>query len=917
MKTEEPEFFSKFLESLGYRKYRCRKCGELFYSLIPREKCPDRPCSKYDFLKKEYPTVKPLSLDEARNKFINFFRRNGHGYMDPYPVLARWRNDLYLTIASIIVFQPAVTEGIVDPPYNPLVIVQPCIRLEDIDEVGLTFGRHLSSFEMGGHHAFNKKNNYIYWYEETLEYAYKFFTEEIGIPPEDLVFKQSWWEGGGNAGPAYEVLVDGLELATLVFMKYRVVDGNYEPMDVSVIDTGYGIERIAWFTRRDPTSFHTIYGGLVDKFKDILGVEEPEYNILKNIVHVLSDKEGLSLQSIQHYLKGIGYSEYTDLVEKSINLYTLLDHTRTIALMLSDGIVPSNTGEGYLARLVIRRSLRTLYRLGFNPDSYRDIMLKLMDETIKYWKGRYIYDKFSENVDYIMDVIAYETNKYVDTLNRGLRIVEKMIKRKKSIELDDLVKIYDSHGIPPELVADKARERGIEINIPHNFYAEVARRHGKPAALEKYKELQLPQDIVEWVSSLQPTVMLFHRDPYLKEFRAKVVGVKDRYIVLDKTAFYPIAGGQDHDTGYIVNSRGESRRVVKVYKYMDKIVHELEEPVETSIRPGEIVHCTIDWKRRYRLMRHHTATHIILGAVRKILGEHVWQAGAEKTVEKGRLDITHYKMLTKEEIDKIEKTANKIIDKRIDIVFNYLDKFDAEKKYGTKIYQGGAIVAKKLRIVEIPGWDAEACFGTHLTNTGEVGGIKIVNVEKIQDGVVRLEYIAGTRIPEYSRELETIINAIASKVGSSQKQVVKAIEKLIFNLDNFKAILSKYRKLYMDVILNNIDKYSEEICEYKIVYLDSVVNDEKLYRDLIIKLTNLGYIIFYNAGNYIEIALNKGKIPKPVDLRYILEYLKEQYKEIKGGGKEDHITVKTDKTPHNIYNLFKKALMEISGCVEK
>ncbi|WFO75851.1 alanine--tRNA ligase [Desulfurococcaceae archaeon MEX13E-LK6-19] len=910
---EEPEYFSDFLKFHGYRRYTCRKCGEKFWSLVPRETCPDRPCSKYDFLINEYKSVPRLSLDEARKKFIDFFERNGHGYVDPYPVLARWRNDLYLTIASIIVFQPAVTEGIADPPYNPLVIVQPSIRLEDIDNVGLTFGRHLTSFEMAAHHAFNKPEKHIYWVNETLEYAFNFFTKELGIPAERIAFKESWWEGGGNAGPCFEVLVDGLELATLVFMKYKVIDGKYLPNKLTIVDTGYGVERITWFTQQTPTAFHAIYGDLVKKFADILGVEEPEYNVLKNIAYLTSDIDINSLEELEEIVKKNGYSEYIENIRSSIFLYTLLDHLRTLGLMLGDGIVPSNSGEGYLARLVLRRSLRTLYNLGFREDEFKKIILDLMEEEIKYWRNRYVYDKLYRNRDYILDVIEYETSKFVDTLKRGLRIVKKLLK-KKHISTEDLIEVYDSHGIPPEIISSIARERGVEVRIPPDFYSLIAKRHASPGKLVKEKEVELPKDVVEWASKYPETKRIFHEDPYRRETTAKVLGVYKNYVVVDNTVFYPKAGGQDNDLGYMLIN-GKSIEIKAGYKVGDVIVHELADT--SAIKPGDEVKIIIDWDRRYKLMRHHTATHIVLAAARAVLGDHVWQAGAEKTIEKGRLDITHHKPLTAEEIRKIEEIANAIIDKRIGIKFHTLKKFEAEKKYGLRIYQGGAIVADKLRIVEIPGWDAEACFGTHLRNTGEVGGLKIINVEKIQDGVIRLEYVAGTRVSEYAYSLEKTIEEVASILNTSPKEVIVSIKKFIDTYNKQRELLRKYRLVFKESILEKLKEVTMSICGINVVILRKEVDDEEVYRDIITSLVEKNYIVIYDNGKIIEIGLNPElSREKAIDLRKIVEVLKEKHG-FKGGGKRDHVTIRYVGDSSKVVSEILDLLKEMINCVEK
>ena len=896
--TVEPEFKNKFLPEHGYKPYKCKVCGATFWSRVPRETCPDRPCSKYDFLIKDYPNIKSLSLEEVRRRFIDYFVRNNHGYIEPYPVLARWRNDLYLTIASIVVFQPAVTEGIVDPPHNPLVIVQPCIRLEDIDNVGLTFGRHLTSFEMGGHHAFNKKDNHIYWVDETLGHAFEFFTKEIGIDPDDLVFKESWWEGGGNAGPAYEVVVDGLELATLVFMKYRIRDDKRELMPITVVDTGYGIERIAWFTQRLPTSYHTIYGELVDKYKDLLGIEEPPYDVLRRIAYLLSDKEIDSLDKLKHEVERIGYTKYYEQLIESIRLYTLLDHIRTVSLMLSDYIVPSNVGEGYLARLVIRRALKTLLQLNIEPSRLEDVILELFKLQANYWKDKYIYSKFRERMDYIVDVLSVETKRFLDVIDRGFRIVKRILKKKKKLDLDAMIEIYDSHGIPPEIVVSYASRLGVKIDVPPNFYSIVASRHGGSRALIKEKKTDVPSDIASWASSFPETSLLFHKDPYMREFKARILGIRDNYVILDQTAFYPRGGGQEHDTG-VIEIVDNKYRVEGVYKVGNVIIHRLDkEPSPENI--GTEIRGVIDWDRRYTLMKHHTATHIILSAARRVLGEHVWQAGAEKTTEKARLDITHYKQITEEEIRMIEEIANKVIQEHIGLKIHYLPKFEAEKKYGLKIYEGGAVIQPIIRIVEIPGYDAEACFGTHVANTSEVGAIKIINTEKIQDGVYRLEYIASTRLPPYIEKLENEIKEIADVLGLDTGSPVNSARKKARELYEQRMLISEYRKLVKELLMKDIENSKIPVCNTYVAVIKQGIGDKQLFRELVEYYSlKKKYIAISYDEKLVEIATHPETCRNnKINLTKVVEELKKYG--ARGGGKKDHVTIRIEQPEKHI-----------------
>lgn len=880
-----------YLRKYGYEKYSCGKCEGVMWSRVPRSTCPDRPCSKYEFLYRDYRGVNPLSVQEVRERFINFLRTRGHGVVDPYPVLARWRNDIYLTIASIVVFQPAVTDGIVDPPHNPLVIVQPSIRLTDVDNVGLTFGRHLTSFEMGGMHAFNKPDKFVYWVEGIIDNTIDFFTKEIGLSMDDLVFKEGWWEGGGNAGPAPEVLVDGLEVATLVHMMYKVVDGKYVENPVLVVDCGYGIERIAWLTQRTPTGFHAVYGALVDKYKNILGVEEPPHDVLKRIVYETSDKEISSVRELAEVVEKLGYSEYSDRLVRSVYMYATLDHVRTIGLMLADGIVPSNTGEGYLARLLIRRLLRNLVLLGVELGRLRDVVGELVDQQLVYWRGDYTYGKLGKHRDYIIDVLYTEVAKFVDSVGRGISIVDKYVKKRGRLTTEDLVEIYDSHGIPPEFVVSRARELGYELEVPGDFYSMIASRHGS-APLVKEKEHELPAEIAKWASGYPATRRLFHENPYMTKATVRVLGVNGPYVILDQTIMYPWAGGQDHDTGWIVvdGSRLPVKRVVKIG---DVIVHELG--TEPRIGVGDTVEVEIDWERRYRLMRHHTATHVVLAAARAILGDHVWQAGAEKTVEKARLDITHHKSLSEEEVRIIEDLANKLVNMRIDLQFHQVGKFEAEARYGLKIYQGGAVYSPVLRIVEIPGWDAQACFGTHLKNTSEIGGIKIVSAERIQDGVIRLEFVAGDMLVQRMRELEDVEKKVSEILGTSPGDLVTAAITVSKKLREMSELLNSYRELVANKLVEEALSKQLLVCNVGLVYLELPVSDEKVKKKVLEELSiRQGKLTVLVDKEIIEIAVSPEIAEKHgIDLRNLAKKLSEEG--YRGGGKKDHVTLRATR----------------------
>ncbi|MEZ0394259.1 MAG: alanine--tRNA ligase [Desulfurococcaceae archaeon] len=878
----------EYLRKYGFERYPCKRCGGHMWSLIPREECPDRPCSKYEFLYKKYPRVAPLSVQEVRKKFIEFLRSRGHGVLEPYPVLARWRDDLYLTIASIIVFQPHVTDGLVDPPYNPLVIVQPSVRLADIDDVGLTFGRHLTSFEMGGMHAFNSDRKFVYWVEGVIDNTYDFFVKEIGIEPEDLVFKESWWEGGGNAGPAPEVLVDGMELATLVFMMYKYVDGKLVRNPLKVVDCGYGMERIAWFTQRTPTGFHAIYGSLVERFKDLLGVEEPPHDVLRKMVYELSDKEYKGMTGLVALLRGLGYGEYERELTSSIYMYAALDHTRTLGLMLADGIVPSNSGEGYLARLVFRRLARILAKLGIKLNEVGEKVLDLLEEQAKYWKDDYVFGKIHRSLGYIEDVVRVEANKYVDSMARGVEIVERVLRRRDRLSVDDVIGLYDSHGIPPDAVLEAAKSRGIEVEVPEDFYSMVAARHSSPPSLGKSEKLQLDRQAFEWASRYPPTRALFHEDPYVRRAVARVLGVMGNMVILDSTIFYPRSGGQDSDRG-LITINGRTYEVNDVLKVGDVVVHVLNGAVIAS--QGDAAVLELDWRRRYALMRHHTATHLLLGVARMLLGAHVKQAGAEKTVERGRLDITHYKTLSRDEAEKIEAMVNKLIDEGVDVVAKEMTRFEAEKVYGTRIYEGGPVYSSSVRVVEIPGVDAEACYGTHVRNTREVGGFKIIGIDRIQDGVLRFEFVAGPAVASYASRLEKAIDDVANVLGA-RGDLMSAAAKVVSELKSSEGLLSAYRRALSEELVAVAEERAKEISGIKYVAIELPVNDEALRRKVVEELAlKRGYVALIKQGEVVEIAIKPELARKrQIDLRALADRLRE--KGIRGGGKEDHVVLR-------------------------
>ncbi len=795
----------EFLIERGYVRKRCPKCGEYFWTLDPnRETCGESPCEPYSFIGRR---ISDKSLNEVREDFLRFMESKGHTRIGRYPVIARWRNDLFLTSASIVDFQPFITAGLVPPPANPLTISQPCIRLKDVDKVGPTMGRHLTIFEMMAHHAFNSKDKFVYWKDRTVELFHEYATQVLGIPEEEIIYKEGIWEGGGNAGPDLEPIVRGLEIATLVFMEYKDENGKYVPMDTKVVDTGYGLERITWLLRGDPTGFHSVYDGLVDQFLYDLGINKIDEGLLmkySEVSSILRELErGKRIEALRRKVADILKVDFSYLDSKISPLekaFALLDHTKAIALMLSDGLVPSNVNEGYLGRLLIRRSLKILKLLESEIP-----LSEFVAKQVDFWSRRG-FPELKEALDRIIEITDLEERRYDEILKRGESIVRDIVKSKKKLELEDLVMLYDSHGVPPELLQNVASKLGVNVEVPDNFYELIAARHES----KKPEAPRLPS-FVDQLDKYPPTRPLYYQHPYKMEFDATVIGHVNDMVILDSTAFYPEGGGQPSDVGKLVWSNG-SAEVLRVEKYKGRILHRV-----SNLPPiGEKVHGSVDEARRLARMRHHTATHIILEAAKRVLGSHVWQWGAQKGDVESRLDITHYKAISPGELREIEILANEAVMRNIPVRTFWLLRTDAERRYGFILYQGGVVPDPVLRIVEIVGFNVQACGGTHVTRTGDVGMIKIWRARRIQDGVVRLEFSAG--VPAIKKMINAYSNLkeVANELGVGEEEVSKAFSSVIRELIDLRREVRKHKRDIEETRIKQALSMSKLIGNYKV-----------------------------------------------------------------------------------------------------
>ncbi len=824
----DKEYALPFFREQSFTRKLCPTCGEFFWTQNAEQKScgestSDR-CTCYSFLKNS-PTRSCYSLAEMREAFLSFFDKHGHTRIKPYPVVARWRSDIYLTHASIIDFQPFVTEGIAPPPANPLVISQPCIRLVDISNTGPTFGRHLTIFEMGGHHAFNYPEKEVYWKDQTVRYHHEFVTDVLGIPSDDVTYKEDVWVGGGNAGPDLECIIGGLEVATLVFMQYKVLDGEFVKLPIRTVDTGYGLDRFAWLSQGAPSCFHAIYGEMLDKVFNMAGLKVDNtflYSVAKHSGLVSIDKTANRLDARRQIAKIVAadVNELDEVLLPIENVFAVVDHTKCLSFMLSEGIVPSNIHEGYLARLLFRRVFRLLRSLKMDIERLYDIV----DLQVDYWSKD--YPQIRTMREEIIEMLKVEEEKFEDTLKRGESMVKRIatdLKAKKMRRLPNITlsELYDSHGLPPEIVKELVEVEGITVEVPEDFYALIANKHMQ-ADKTVEEETRVEAKLETAVENLPATEQMYYADAYVKEFDAKVIKVVNgEHVVLDRTYFYPEGGGQPSDQGFILFDNVKAE-VVHVQKVGRIILHEIKGSVPP--KEGDRVHGILDWNKRYTLMKAHTATHLVNGAARRVLGEHVWQHGTQKGEESTRLDISHYRRLKPREIHKIETLANKAVLANLPVTTAWMPRSEAESQYGFRLYQGGAVPGKDIRVVKTGNWDVEACAGTHLKRTGEIGFLKIVYTERIQDGVERLGYAVGIHALKAVQKEELLLWKISKTLNSSLEKLDKTAEKLVKEL---KEANSEKRKLIRELAAkeSTIDKteivaVAQEICGVTLVKRD-------------------------------------------------------------------------------------------------
>ena len=736
--SDNPEkfFATDVLKEKGFTRGQCKKCGLYFWSSNPeREICGEPECGDgYTFINNS-PTENELTHTESWELFEAFMEKRGYKSIDRYPVVARWRDDVEFTGASIYCFQPYVVSGEAEPPADELIIPQPSLRFNDVENVGIT-GRHYTNFTMIGQTCFQPEEKYDQ--DRYFKDMFEFTTQAIGIPEEKLILHEDSWGGGGNLGACMEFFVDGLELFNQVYMFYEQTPEGYEELDLKVLDMGMGHERITWISRGTETSYESVMPKTIEKMKERTGLEIDQKIWEKFLPH----SSELNIDEVEDIDEkwsevasriGEDVEDLKDEIKPAAALYSIAEHSRALNFALADGKIPSNSGGGHNLRMIYRRAQDFIEKYGWDLD---------MREVAR-WNAEELepmYPELLDSIDSIQEILEVEKEKYERAREKAQEKIEELDERP---DLEKMIELYESHGVSPEMM----EEHGFEV--PEDFYSKVSEED------EAIEEAEEKFD----TSGLEETEKIYYerREPYRQDgktehfsFKASVEAIiDDEWIVLDRTMFYPQGGGQRYDVGKI-----NGYQVEKVEKQSGVVLHRAP---EHDLEEGKRVKGVVNGEKRKQLTQHHSTTHMVNAAAREELGEHIYQAGAKKDLKKGRLDITHYENPEDDTMRDIEASVREMIEEDHDINVKELAKSEAEQKYGFRIYQGGAPPGNVIRLIEIEDLDIEACGGTHLLSTGNAEEFYITDVNRVQDGVIRLEYKAGESAEKYIEDMSELL----------------------------------------------------------------------------------------------------------------------------------------------------------------
>ena len=738
-------------------------------------------------------------LNELREKYLSFFESKGHLRLGSFPLVPKDDNSLLLINSGMAPMKKWFL-GQEEPPRHRVTTCQKCIRTPDIERVGIT-ARHGTYFEMLGNFSFQdyfKREAtawawefltkvleipadllYISVYEEDDE-AWDIWVNEVGIDPSHMVRfgkEDNFWEhGSGPCGPCSEIYFDRgpehgcgkpdckvgcdcdryMEVWNLVFSQFDSDGkGNYTRLEKPNIDTGMGLERLA-----------CVMQGVGNLF------------------------EVDTVQAILHHVERISGKTYGQDEKTDISIRVITDHIRSTTFMVSDGILPSNEGRGYVLRRLLRRAARHGRMLGIN----RPFLTELVDTVIHENKAG--YPELEEHADYIKKVISTEEERFYKTIDQGMAILSGLIDsiekaalegKKKILSGLDAFKLNDTFGFPLDLTKEIAAEAGILVD-EENFRIEMKKQK------EKARKDRLSRDISGWAADIfgeldaapttftgydtlteEATVLALSDEEGLKDAVSTDDGAKEGIlVVLDHTPFYAEMGGQVADQGTLT-SGDTSLKVLDVKKTpKGYFVHTcvLESGM---IQVGQTVTAAVNKGRRRAIARNHTSAHLLQQALRDVLGNHVHQAGSYEDDERVRFDFTHFSAMTPEEIALVEHIVNQKIFAAMDVTVRNLPLAEAKKRGAMALF--GEKYGEIVRVVDIEGYSTEFCGGTHVKNTAQLGCFKILSESSVAAGVRRIEGTTGMGVLRLLDERTEMLHQVADalKVNNVHDLPLRAV----------------------------------------------------------------------------------------------------------------------------------------------
>ena len=726
-------------------------------------------------------------LNELREKYLSFFESKGHLRLDSFPLVPKNDPSLLLINSGMAPMKKWFLAQ-EEPPRHRVTTCQKCIRTPDIERVGIT-ARHGTFFEMLGNFSFQDyfKEEVIPWawefltsdewmaipkdrlhisvYEEDDE-AYDIWTKKVGIAPDHMVRlgkEDNFWEhGSGPCGPCSEIYFDRgpeygcgkptcgvgcdcdryMEIWNLVFSQFDADGkGHYERLARPNIDTGMGLERLA-----------CVMQGVGNLF------------------------EVDTVQSVLHHVEHIANKTYGENAKDDISIRVITDHIRSCTFMVSDGILPSNEGRGYVLRRLLRRAARHGRMLGIT----HPFLVELVETVIQ--SSETAYPELREHDAYIKKVIGTEEANFARTIDAGMNILNNMIDglekaHEHLLKGLDVFKLNDTFGFPLDLTKEIAAEQGIEID-EEGFHAEMTKQK------ERARAERLKKNISGWSEDLfgaldaEPTVFTGYEtlndigvvvalsdEETLTDAIATDEEAKDGVlVVLDKTPFYAEMGGQAADHG-VLNSADCSLRVLDVKKtpkgyYVHTCV--LESGI---VKVGDHLNAQVDKEYRMAIARNHTATHLLQAALREVLGDHVHQAGSYQDAEITHFDFTHFSAVTPEELARVQKIVNDKIYESMNVTVREMPIEEAKKLGAMALF--GEKYGKVVRVVDIEGWSTEFCGGTHVKNTAQIGGFKIVSEASVAAGIRRIEAVTGRNLLIRANLQEAMLHTVANTLKAN------------------------------------------------------------------------------------------------------------------------------------------------------